>query len=624
MGIFFTGIYDLLKKNKLILHGLFVLTLAVFLFFGSKVKFEEDISAIIPRDKKTEKLTEVFQNSKFADKLAVIVSLKDTAATEPDSLVAFADALADEIEKKAPGFIKDIHYKVEDNFTLELFESIQEHLPVFLSENDYKKIDSLVQPDKLKETLEQDIRILSSPSGFALKNVISTDPVGISFIALQKLRQLQYDDNFELYDSHIVTKDNKALLLFITPAYPSANTGKNSILFRELDKTIDSLGNAGFPNIATSYFGAAAVSEGNATQLRRDTFFTQGITVVFLVLFIGFFFRKKRAPVLVLIPVIYGAAFSLACIYFLKGSVSVIALATGSIVLGIAVNYSLHVFNHHRHAGNMRQVISELAFPMTIGSFTTIGGFFCLEFAQSDMLKDIGLFAGFSLIGAALCSLIFLPHFIGSYKKEKTGEGKHKESWIDKIALLKPEYNRWFITIIAILTVVFLFSVNKVRFEPDMTRLNYMSPELKRSEQRLNDVTGSAIRSLYVVTEGKIMEEALRHNEGLQQEVNGLKENGMINSSAGISSVFISDSLQQSRISFWNNYWTQEKRSKLLADLKQQGEYLKFRSSAFDHFDQLLQKKYHPLTLPGYPGSGEISLMIILLKNRVMFPSLLY
>ena len=52
-------------------------------FFCLRVKFEEDISTIIPKDKKMEKLNQVFQNSKFVDKLVVTVSLKDTNAAQP-------------------------------------------------------------------------------------------------------------------------------------------------------------------------------------------------------------------------------------------------------------------------------------------------------------------------------------------------------------------------------------------------------------------------------------------------------------------------------------------------------------------------------------------------------------
>ena len=33
--------------------------------------------------------------------------------------------------------------------------------------------------------------------------MISNDPVGISFLGLKKLQQLQYDENFELYDNYV-------------------------------------------------------------------------------------------------------------------------------------------------------------------------------------------------------------------------------------------------------------------------------------------------------------------------------------------------------------------------------------------------------------------------------------
>ncbi|MBS1734982.1 MAG: MMPL family transporter, partial [Bacteroidetes bacterium] len=587
METIFTGIYNYFARNKVVLYAVFFISLLLFAFFAVKVKFEEDISAIIPRDKKTEKLNQVFQNSKFADKLVLTVSLKDTNVIQPDSLVSFADTLAASIEKRCSAYVKSIHYKVDDNVTIGLFQTIQDHLPVFLAEKDFKSIDTLISPLNLRSTLEQDIQLLSSPTGIALKSVIATDPTGISFIALKKLQQLQYDDNFELYNNYIVTKDNKHLLLFITPVYPASNTGKNILFFNSLDSVINQLQGSPYSNTSVTYFGASAVSAGNAQQLRKDTLFTQGITIAFLVLFIGLYFRKKRAPLFILIPVLYGALFSLAAIYFIKGSISVIALGTGSVILGIAVNYSLHVFNHYRHIPDIRQVIKDLAFPLTIGSFTTIGGFFCLEFVKSEMLRDLGLFAGFSLIGASLCSLIFLPHFILNKKQTI----RH-ESWIDKFASLRPEHNQWLIGVIAILTIVFFFFIKRVKFEPDMTRMNYMNAQLKSAEEKLNKITAYSLKSVYLVTEGKTLNEALENNEKLISDIEQLKEENKIKNYSGVSSLFLSDSLQNKRIAYWNDYWTEEKKQRLLTNLRKEGALLKFRESAFDNFDSLLNKNY--------------------------------
>ena len=584
-------IYHFFEKRRL---AFFIVLISSFLllgYFAMQVRFEEDISRILPRDKKIEKLNQVFQNSKFMDRLVVTVSLKDTSAADPDSLVAYAGDLAKKLQEKLKSYIRKINDKVDDDLAMELFTTVSDHLPVYLDDKDYRSIDSLTTPEKIKETLEQDFRTLTSPAGIALKNMISNDPVGISFLGLKKLQQLQYDENFELYENYVVTKDQKHLLIFITPAFPPNNTGKNALLLEGLDSIITNLSNQDHKNITATYFGATAVSVGNALQLRKDTLLTQGITVLFIIVFLGIYFRKKRAPFIILLPVLFGALFSLAAIYFIKGSISVIALGTGSVVLGIAVNYSLHVFNHYRHTKSIQQLLKDLAIPMTVGSFTTIGGFLCLEFVESEMLKDLGLFAAFSLIGASLCSLIFLPHLITS-KKERATHQIRTLSFIDKMAAYRPEYNKYLVIIILVLTIVFGYWATRVGFESDLNKMNFMSDRLRQSEKDLNRINQFALQSVYLVTEGKTLDEALINNEKLASRIQELEVKNIVKKYSGVSSLIISDSLQKSRIEQWKKYWTPEKKALLLATMYKEGAALKFSSTAFDKFKLLLDKDF--------------------------------
>ena len=525
-----------------------------------------------------------------------MVSQKDTSANpQPDSLSAFAENFANSVQQKLHSYIKKINDKVDDSFTMDLFGTITDHLPVYLDESDYKNIDTLITPEKIKETLARDFRMLASPAGIAMKNMISNDPVGISFLGLKKMQKLQYDDNFELYDNYIVTKDHKHLLLFITPAYPPNNTGKNEKLLNGIDFINDSLSNNNSKNIEATYFGATAVSVGNAIQLRKDSLYTQGITVIFLILFIGLYFGKKRAPFIILIPVLFGALFSLAAIYFIKSTISVIALGTGSVVLGVAVNYSLHVFNHYRHTRSIPDVIKDLTLPLTVGSFTTIGGFLCLEFVESEMLKDLGLFAAFSLIGASLCSLIFLPHLIATKKEQQNHTAEIKESWIDKLSAYHPEYNKVIVLIIVLLTGVFFYTAQSVGFESDLTKMNYMPPKLKLAEKKLNIINAFSLQSVYLVSEGKNLDEALINNEKLITKVEALKDKGIIKKYSGVSSLIISDSLQKIKIARWNAYWTIEKKQQLITILEKEGAELKFKPEAFNNFKSLLNKNFQLL-----------------------------
>ncbi len=592
----FLYIYDYFSANRKIFYTVFISLFIVTGFFSLKIKPEEDISKILPNDRQSVKLDELFRNSRLADKLVVMVSMKDSNRISPEILASFSDSFANILRRKYPDFVRSVDERINDSLVPQLMELTVRHLPVFLEPEDYIYFDSLQNGDKLKEILSRDVQMLSSPSGFLLKSYISKDPLGLTAPAEKKIRQIQYDENFDLYDGHIVSKDEHYMLLFVSPAFPSDNTGKNSQLFAGMDRIIEELQSTSFTAVEANYFGGAAVAAGNATQLRKDSFLTLGITTIFLILFIGWYFKKKRAPFLILLPVILGALFSLSIMYLIKGSISVIALAAGSVVLGIAINYSLHVYNHFRHRRDMRLVLSDLAFPLTIGGLTTIGGFFCLQFVQSEILKDLGLFAAFSLIGASLSSLIFLPHLIPPVDPDSYRvKNDRRDSWILRLSNYHPEKNKWLVGIIFILTIVFAFFVNRVGFDQDVMHINFMQEKLKKAESTLNKINDYSLRSVYLVTEGNNLESALNRQAFVNEKIKNLRQKKLIRKSSGIFELLISDSLQMERIRYWNNYWTEKRKTGLFDSLLTAGKALGFRESAFHPVNQLLNDTYQPM-----------------------------
>jgi uncharacterized protein len=596
MAKLFLSIYQYFAVHRRIFFAVLFVSLGITGFFALKIKPEEDISKILPRDRESEKFNELIRNARFADKLVMMISMKDSSRVSPDSLVLFSDSFSSRLVSQYPGLIHGLQDRVNDSLVPMLMTIVTSHLPVFLDSSDYIYFDSLNHPDRLKEILLRDIQNLASPAGLFMKSMISQDPVGMTSPVFRKIRQLQYDENFDLYDGHVITKDQRDLLLFVVPAYPADNTGKNDLLLRGIDEIIATLQTHGFGSLDATYFGSVAVAAGNAAQLRKDSVLTLSITALFLILFMSWYFKRKRAPFVILIPVLQGALFSLSLIYWMKGTISVIALAAGSIVLGIAVNYSLHVYNHFRHRRNMKVVVEDLVFPLTIGSLTTIGGFLCLQFVQSEILKDLGLFAAFSLIGASLSSLIFLPHLISTTDSEDNREvTTERAPWIRKVANYHPEKNKRLIAGIFVLTLIFSFFVNRVGFDQDMMHLNYMTGTLKSAENRLNRINNFSLRSVYLVTDGKNLNEALKRQEAVNEKIKTLRQEDIIKKNSGTFQFLISDSVQQERINRWNKYWTDEKKTSLLNNLLTAGESYGFRKSAFDPFSHLLNFSYQVL-----------------------------
>ena len=112
MSGIFIFIYRFFKSNKIVFFLLLALLFAGVGFFASRIKLEEDISKMMPSDKKVEKLNFVFQNSKFLDKLVVNISLKDSTQENSEALIEFADSLVNRISARfIPSHVKEITSK---------------------------------------------------------------------------------------------------------------------------------------------------------------------------------------------------------------------------------------------------------------------------------------------------------------------------------------------------------------------------------------------------------------------------------------------------------------------------------------------------------------------------------
>jgi predicted exporter len=171
-------------------------------------------------------------------------------------------------------------------------------------------------------------------------------------------------------------------------------------------------------------------------------------------------------------------------------------------------------------------------------------------------LRDVGLFAGFSLVGAALCTLIFLPHLVSEQAFEKS----HGHDHLFERLTIPAKVNKYLIIAIFILTPILFYFARDVKFNSDMMRFNYMSDDLKKAESELYAISDFSLSSVYVVTSGATLEEALQHNERTSRKVKELQREKKIKESLSVSSFIISDSLQKVRIERWNGYWTPERK----------------------------------------------------------------
>lgn len=590
MTQFFIGLYDYFERHKILFYLSLISCVLLMGFFALQVRFEENITQFFPDTKDSQNTIKVFDNLKIKDKIIIMLSSADTChRVEPDSLIEAAGRLQQTLTEKAGGtLIKGIFAQVDQSLIGGATDFVYEHLPLFLTDTDYQRFDSLLTEKGIQAIMQKNYTNLLSPAGIALRSYILRDPLGLGSEALKHLQDFQLEANYEIYDEHIFSKDGSTLLMFITPVFSTGSTGKNDELIKILEEELQHVQGES-PTIRAEYFGGPSVGVYNARQIKKDTILTSSLALLIIIVFISLVFKRKRSIPLIITPVLFGGLFALFLIFFIKGSISAIAVGAGSAVMGIALSYSIHMLAHQNHVSTVQQLIKEIAYPLTVGSFTTIGAFMGLIFTSSDLLRDFGLFASLALVGTTLFCLIYLPHFLKGQADVKQGCILRI---IEKINAYSYEKNKWLVGGILLITVICLFTSQKVGFNNDMMSLNYEPQHLKQSEEKLMQLFDSDEKTVLFVSVGKDMNQATETYAITNQKLSTLKDQGLIKDYASASQFLISPQEQQLRLKRWKDYWTDEKQQQIRKQLETAATEYRFRPGSFDPFYQWLNQPF--------------------------------
>lgn len=592
MHKFFIRVHYFVQNNRLLSLATAFLFLIVFGFFASKIRFEEDITRIIPKNENADIATKVLKQLNFSDKITVIIE-KDRNGSI-DDLTQTATDFIDSLHSCEP-YIKNIQGKVDDENIQQTFDFVYQNLPYFLDENDYVTLDKKLTNDSISKQVESNYRTLISPTGIIAKDFIVNDPLGISFIALKKLQQLSIGDDFILKDGFIITKDESTLLLFINPKLSGSETEKNTLFVDELNQIKSKFNEVNSGKVTLDYFGSSFIAVANAKQIKTDILTTILVSLGTLMLILIVFYRKLLIPVIIFIPTIFGVVTAIACLYFIRGTISAISLSVGAVLLGVTIDYSLHILTHYKNNNDLKTVYKDITMPLVMSSTTTAVAFLCLLFVNSEALKDLGIFAAISVVVSAFFSLILIPHL---YKPKNNTI--LKENVLDKLAAFSFENNKILIGITTVVIIISFFTFGKVSFNNNLSELNFIPDEIKKTEEKLDKRTNLTSKSIYLAAYGNSIEEAIQNNSKLFDKLSLEKyENKIINFSS-IGGIVLSKEAQTKKLQLWNSFWTENKKKFVQNALISNGNAIGFKPTMHQGFYDLLNQKFELLSFEDY------------------------
>lgn len=591
------SVYDYFRKHHAQMWALFAALTALSVLSLSGLHYKEDISDFLPLDEKNQTALKVYQEISGANNIYAIIGTRDTAETDPQELAEGVELFAGRLlDKDSLHFVSGIRKEINMDEMMDVAEAVYAEIPLFLTDDDYRRMDSLLaSPDYIDRQIKEDKQMLLFPSSSVIAEQLQRDPLQLFAPVMQRLSGGGAAINFDTYDGYILSPDNRKAFVIIESSFGASESENNARLVELLEEVKTQTENEN-GDLDIHIIGGPAIAVTNAGQIKTDSMTAVCIAGILILLLLIYVFRNARNILLIFVSVGWGWLLAMAAIAMLYDSVSLIVIGIASVILGIAVNYPLHLIDHLKDSRSPRSALKEIVSPLVVGNITTVGAFLCLVPLDSIALRDLGLFSSLLLVGTILFVLFFLPHLVSIRK----GGEAHEPRLITALGRLQIENNRWIVGCCLLLTAVFGYFSTKTEFDSDMRNINFMTESQRADMEYFRSMvtTGSGTEPVYVVSSGETWEEALRQNETVDAAVSRFVANGQAGRHNSASSFLVSEESRKKRLDRWNDFVARHK-ADLTEKLNEAAKENGFSEGAFSRFSEIVTDSYEPGDLSG-------------------------
>ena len=579
----FIKIYRYLQQRKGFTIALMVALCAIVSVCASQLGFREDISDFLPASSNYSKVSKFIGIAAGNSRIFIYVSPKDTANFDADTIAKRMELFANYLKTTDSQLFSDIKAQTNDGEITQTAKFVQNNIPFFINTADLKRAaDSSLTDEHATKAFQTDKTILQSPVPPYVKNVVQSDPLGMFIHVLSDLQSFKPTGGYSVYNGYIMEPEMKRGIIFYNSPAGMSESNINAIIVEHLTRAANDFENH-YPDTKISLFGPPVIAVCNAAQIKKDSILTSAFSIILILLILWFSIKNIRNLLVMGFTLMFGFATAAALSWAVFGGISVIALGICAVFTGIAANYPLHFITHYYHTGNMEQNIREITSPLVTGNVTTVAAFLALMFADSPALRDLGFAGGILLIASILFTLIFCPHLVKLV--EKTTNSKKILNININFDFLQKKY---VIIPVLVITPILIWFGTKTEFDGNMSKLNYMTPDLRNEATHTFGLMNSdSAVSVYVTTTGSDIEQALRRYEKTVDISDSLLKAKQILKISGVGRFVPSKQAQQQKINNWNSF-TALYRDSIISIINQQCNNQKINKNYFKNAVNIL------------------------------------
>jgi predicted exporter len=484
--------------------------------------------------------------------LTVMLAVKDGESIDAVATRQWADELASRLAARAE--VEWVRDGATDGEGEELFALYQEHALAMSFSQPEREIAALASDEQLKPIFARLRDELAKPMGMLVKQIAPADPLLTTFDRMQKMAD-RHQGKLAVAEGRLRAESGEAVLFISTRASAFESEAQNAIAAVIEDSRVQRAlawhGTNRLPTVLQS--GIAPHARASEKAIRADVTRISTVSTLALLALVFYCFRTVRAIVALALPIVGAMVVALAASLLLWGEIAGLTLAFGATLIGISIDYPLHLYCHGICGGlSDARERRSVGLALVLGAATTIVGFGGLAATSFPGMHQIALFTATGLVSALVGSWFLVPLCLPASSAPTPVVQRFSRRSQSFFLHLQTRPAR-FAAIGLAIALPGLVGLSGLRFEDHPEAWILRDPEVVAQDHLVRQKLGQGEDAGLIVARGPSFAEALAVNDQLHDELAQACDRQGVERPRSLHDFLWSPDLQRRNLSAWRN-----------------------------------------------------------------------
>lgn len=358
--------------------------------------------------------------------------------------------------------------------------------------------------DSLRRALQERMNELESPLSSMTRDWLANDPTGSFSWFLDTLSSTSHRPKIE--QGVWFSDDRSTALLLAETRAPAMELDTQQIVRDTIETEFRKI--AAETSLQLIRTGVPAVALDTKREIEHESRRLSIVASLAIIGLLAYFFRSARRVVVAAAPLLGGVLAGAVSVSFVFGSIHGITLAFGITLLGVAVDYPIHLFSHGKKNESLAAAARNIWPTLRLGVVTTALGYTALATSSVQGLAQLGVFSIAGLLTAAWISRSLLPVIGG-----RTSAEISQHSWIARqLIARRTRAQRGLGILVATSACIFLLQNDHI-WSTDIANLSPLPAETRQQHNQMRLALGISESPYFIRVTGASEEQALQRSE---------------------------------------------------------------------------------------------------------------